>query len=358
MKNNKPDDWKKRHFVDPRFVQMKPNGMRLETPHHMTSRGQPEHLKDKKRGAIKGWSSSSRKRMRDAILDSAAPSGYEVYAVTLTVPGTTPFTPEETKDAWVLMRKKLHRLGDCGFWRLEVQKRGAVHWHLLLCTAAGASAPAIIRRAWLEVLSRFACLTAVSQYQAGYVLEHTDSDSSEYYRREYEWAKHLDLAMSCGLSLEYKDVKKDHVQMMGVDLERNLIVGAQEHACDVQVSDNHAGWHRYMMDHCTKAKQEQVLTFTGMRHWGFINKKKLIPAECCREKLTYEESITLLRIISKWSRPRIRAACCFGSRLGFRTSRGRRGASVWFGNPDLYERIIAFARANPAQTRLTPLPAT
>ena len=326
--------------------------MRLETPHHMHKQGLPEHLQGKKRGQIKGWSKGSRKRMRDAILDSGVPDGYRVLTVTLTVPGDRPLTEAEAKSAWWLFAKELRSMDACGFWRLEIQKRGMVHWHLLLCVASSISAVQI-DKAWLRVLGQFETPVSVTYAQYEYLKDRMP-DGWE----DPKWEFALDLADgSEDYTTDYN--KRDELLSFTLllPLKRSLVVGAHHSACKVEQSDGHVGWLRYMMDHCTKAKQEQVLTWKATRHWGYINKRKLPPAEGSRKELTYEESITVLRLVSKWGRPRIRAACDFGCKLGFRSGRGRRGASVWFGSPEFFARVVSFAKANPAQTRVTLLPA-
>ena len=93
------------------------------------------------RGAVKGWSSASRRRMREFLIEHKPADGLEVYGVTFTVPGP-PITPQESAHLFDHFSKNFVTRNGCGMvWRLEAQKRGAVHWHGIL------SAPPFLRAA-------------------------------------------------------------------------------------------------------------------------------------------------------------------------------------------------------------------
>lgn len=83
-----------------------------------------------KRGVIRGFSSESRRRLIRYLLSlEEAPK----VMITLTYPGEWPKDPREWKRHLHNFRRELERkFPECWFvWKLEFQKRGAPHFHLL-----------------------------------------------------------------------------------------------------------------------------------------------------------------------------------------------------------------------------------
>ena len=84
------------------------------------------------RGTVDGLSRSSRKRLFDlfATLDL---SGHKVVFVTLTYPEFFPSGIDSKRNLKALLKRFKRRWPECsGVWRLELQQRGAPHYHLLL----------------------------------------------------------------------------------------------------------------------------------------------------------------------------------------------------------------------------------
>jgi len=84
----------------------------------------------KKRGKIKGFSKASRKRLLNSLYSlSELPS----YFITLTYPKDYPLTSRKWKRDLNVFDKALRRVfpGYWFYWKLEPQKRGAPHFHLL-----------------------------------------------------------------------------------------------------------------------------------------------------------------------------------------------------------------------------------
>lgn len=347
MNTTKTDDYKKVFYPVKRSIQLSDKGILLESPHHMNGKGLPDHLKDVKRGNMGGFSKASKKRMREAILSKGTPEGFASYAVTLTIPGDDPLEPAQCKQLWENVHNEFRRLGYCGFWRIEIQERGMVHWHLLLC--APPESEEKIATLWLHCLDRLPkALVSVTTHQAEYI-----NNALEWRWDGSRWLDAIDCASQLedeGYTVDYKQRKHKHTLVLPLD--RSLIVGAREHACDAVSHDNQSAWLRYINDHCTKAKQAQVLGFGGFRHWGYINKKLLPESSFTTQELSFPESVQLLRLISKWSRMRVKADCSFGYKLGYRSSRGRSGSSVWFGTPNFYNRAVRWAKEHPASTKL------
>lgn len=102
---------------------------------------QPDHLKDIKRGFVSlEFGGKSRKRMISAMHQWRIPDGHKCYFVTLTYPNEWPFGWDIWKaDLEKFRRKLLNAYPDAqGFWRLELQRRGAPHYHFVLSMPKGA----------------------------------------------------------------------------------------------------------------------------------------------------------------------------------------------------------------------------
>jgi hypothetical protein len=85
-----------------------------------------------KRGKVRGFSSASRKRFLESMAKSRCAANGAF--VTLTYPGQFSQDPKRWKRDLDVVLKRLKRIQPsiCGFWRLEFQKRGAPHFHIIL----------------------------------------------------------------------------------------------------------------------------------------------------------------------------------------------------------------------------------
>lgn len=98
-----------------------------------TMAAQPPQLVDARRGVVVGFSRRSRKRLIEKTL--AWDTNFKsAYFVTLTYPGSYSSDSRTWKNDLAKFAKRLRRRfpGISGFWRLEFQRRGAPHFHLLL----------------------------------------------------------------------------------------------------------------------------------------------------------------------------------------------------------------------------------
>lgn len=118
----------------------------------------PDRVRGGKRGKIGGFSRGSRLRLTER-LQSIDWSAQEVRFLTLTY-HTAP-APEVVQGHLQAFRKRIERRwGKQGeVWRMELQKRGACHWHLLLW---GCFIPwEWVSQAWSEVVGEW-CYTRLS----------------------------------------------------------------------------------------------------------------------------------------------------------------------------------------------------
>jgi hypothetical protein len=247
------------------------------------------------------------------------------------------------KEMWNLFQLKINRLGFGMVWRIEVQKRGAAHWHCLVTARKDRwtieEAKDAISGAWESVLS-------------GHWVWHPGIVTIGGKRR-YMIAWTPD-----SLPDEYEMDPDPANRMVLFRITRNMVRGAfgkDGRACVVEwISGNGCGWWRYLADHATKRKQEQEAVGFG-RHWGVVGRgtfKARHVAEVA--ELTDKELGKLLRAVQRLSTPQVKAPCVFGRKKGYKCRRGRVGRSVWFSDSDTYSRLLRWAMDRPDEILSRP----
>jgi hypothetical protein len=280
-------------------------------------------------------------------------AGLHAVGVTLTVPGP-PLTLDEQKKAWNAFTKYCQRSGFSAVWRLELQRRGAVHWHLIMLGPwkdspvspasydvfkhrwIPESMPEVERDLWGWGFVGSSCIPAMA-----------DAASKLRGRKcpaRGPWAAALDVLGRLDYEVSPPQAHRLHVEGVkngpkGGDticnVFRSEIIGADRAAVvanPLHQSDGN-GWHRYLLDHASKRKQEQIATGRG-RHWGIINRRLWAAVDAVYSRQLKKKAWwQLCRILQRASRRRIHDPRVkpWGTRLGFRGSRGRIGKSEWFG---------------------------
>lgn len=266
----------------------------------------PPPKRGTKRGTIKGWSSHSRGRLRRALLSLQPPAGFSEWAVTLTVPGPV-VTPERYKRMWWVFSRMLVKKGWSAIWRAEVQARGALHWHAVVHLPPSAESGEIVQL-WHHLLER----PEPIQHRAKPTDDNPDPDVVEY---------------DC----------------------RMEIPGASRYSARVDPSDGSDKWWRYLCDHTSKAKQEQIGEGIG-RHWGIVGRKRYTFVRPELERLDDSAFYRVLRALQRLATPVCKCPPApFGRKLSRRMKRGHEGRSVWFTSPDIVRRLLSWVVA--------PLPA-
>lgn len=96
---------------------------------------QPDHLKGVQRGAVGAeFGGKMRRRFLNAINSWRVPENTNQYFVTLTYPAEFSLDWQDWKADLEKFRRRLLKIapGAVGYWKLELQRRGAPHFHLLL----------------------------------------------------------------------------------------------------------------------------------------------------------------------------------------------------------------------------------
>lgn len=292
-------------------IEFYPNGFELQAP---AKGGNPNIDKmDKKRGKIKGWSAASRRRFREFLLKHSIPNDLTLYALTLTIPGPVISDVLLAKSMFENFCRRIKRRELPMIWRVEIQKRGQLHWHCML----GANLTIHeIKTMWLHSLD--------SVGRIGYL-------TTKWVKE----CKHLPLEG------DFEETEKG----LMIVCYLSKCVGAYDVGPKVDlIEDKTQGWIRYLHDHTTKRKQEQIPENIG-KHWDIITRKKFIeqPPQLI-SGLTLKEYSRVMRWFSRLCTPYIRdSSALFGRRRGFYWRRGKSGKSVFFSDPATLQRMVNLA---------------
>lgn len=210
------------------------------------------------RGRVVGWSKDSRSRFREFLWLHCAPAGWSSYSVCLTVPALAEGQPgaciglSDAKALWAGFANALNMRGHAAIWRLEIQPRDKTeradirgipqpHWHIIgACPGDGSDGVAWIKRTWLRLLG-----------------------------------------------------------------DRGTVPGAEDRAA---VADLCASWsdgqRRYLFDHASKRKAEQVASGWG-RHWGVVGRRRFVEDRGRGGGLTKRSAAVLARLLRRWHRRRV-----------------------------------------------------
>lgn len=292
--------------VDPSIVIHKAGVM----THAPSARLQP-NKRGTKRGTIREWSAHSRLRLRRFMLTHEPATKSMEANVTLTIPGPPPAV-DEIKTLWKYFSREIQRLGFSAVWRMEVQARGSVHWHMILTIPMAGVVPAEWCEHWMTITD----LWTKSLKQLGPVDHQCKINGRESI---YSFQSRAD------------------------------IPGADQYASHIQFDHKQDGdrwaWRRYMQDHASKSKQEQIAEGFG-RHWGVIGRRGyvcVVPQSV--ESVTDPEYFRVVRWLQRLTTGTVRCdKAVFGRKRGKRNKRGKHGRSVWFSNPATVQRLVECAR--------------
>ena len=329
-----------------------------------------------KRGEIKGWSKDSRKRMREYLLTHFPKQGHRAYGATFTVPGPS-IEPDQARRLWDHFTKHFLTRNGCGaVWRLEVQQRGAAHWHCLISAPEkinGEKISRVVRKWWLDAIDNLP-----PWYVHPYTINGTIPQGCQRYQppgclNYWEVSREPatngaampecmgELQAAADWLAKRKILFGHSVQLVTDSNEMKKFLfskwpGAEKFSVDFQTDGGRGAWLRYLQDHATKAKQEQIAEGFG-RHWGVVGRS------CFSEDLpdgemvfsSRESYFKFWRAYHRLTRPvmsyrkrrekvqKFSARPFSGRSLGWSSSRGIYGTSVWFSKPSTVMRLAQWA---------------
>jgi hypothetical protein len=332
------------------------------------------------RAKIKGWSKSSRRRMRQFLITHVFPSGWYSWGITLTIPGY-PLTYPEVKRLFHLFTVYSQRLPFAfgAVWRMEIQKRGQIHWHLI---AGGDCANLnvfqihnIILDLWLKCLQGLGYVedNHIGSFKAPTRLTDEQKDNKrKSLLKIYNLVNNGNLDDFKEVPLVYDYWKLVNSVLGGYwETEYNHYTGLPEganwieskiekYACKNDFFPNqcYSSWVRYLNDHASKSKQEQIPNSSG-RHWGYINKKCFVPSEFINIKLTDKQDAAFSRWQDRLSTPIIKdkdktKGWLFNRKKGkIYAKRSSHGENVRFKNTVTAQRMIDYILENITDTSET-----
>lgn len=270
-----------------------------------------------KRGKVEGWSKASRRRMREWMLTRYVPDAHLVGG-NFTIPGIPALPYDQQKKLWVWFCREVDRRGWGMVWRMEIQERGALHWHSLIYI------PKTCKLEWRAPRVEVQCL----------------------WESAIDWISEKPFCPDPPIPIRGR-----HGEIRGYYVEFNQgrmgIPGATAHAawCD-DGTESHGAWLRYLQDHSSKAKQEQIAVGMG-RHWGVVGRKRFEAGQQVEGfTMTPRAYWLFLRAFQRLCTPMHKCeGAPFGRKLGYRVRRGRIGNSVWFSRSDTIRRICEWAIA-------------
>ena len=340
-----------------------------------------------KRGKIKGWSKDSRKRMREFLLTHKPIAGLKSFGLTLTIPGPT-IEPEEARRLWDHFGKNYLVRNGCGaVWRLEVQKRGQVHWHALMVAPSkigGVKIEELVRSWWLKAIDTLpfwfvhqsgpleeikkpiprGCkrhIVGEGIYGVWWDVSRTPAPTGT---KMPDGLKHLQEAANVLRSRTILFGGGVKWVQHGADTKGDSLSqwpGAWRYSVDVKRDGGRGAWLRYLQDHATKAKQEQIAEGFG-RHWGVVGRERFNEMVADGEMVfTGKENYArfwrayhrLTRPVMSWKKRREKTGGKFegrpfkGKSLGWSSGRGVYGVSVWYSRPETVRRIFEWAESSP-----------
>jgi len=307
------------------------------------------------RGKISGWSRKSRARFRLWLVEHEPIVSCVCVGATFTLPGPT-LSVDTAKDVFANWARRAQKRGVGGPWRAEVQKRGQLHWHCLVYVPCDALQwkHCMGGEYWIDLYGDQCGSWPPSKHwpndvdMNGPVSERWLAFAAANFVRQ-SWRDELERLGP----FEYDPPVKvgDGGQTITHVGSLNAWPSARRHSVDVQTQGATGAWKRYLQDHCTKAKQEQIGVDIG-RAWGVINRKmfeKVSPVES--EEFPDDRSYyRFLRAYRRLCTPQLRdkrpegKAGPFPRRLGRPVYFGVWGQTVKFSRPETIKRLASWSK--------------
>jgi hypothetical protein len=285
-----------------RQVDINSRGTRLHGQPAMINRKVPSYIR--KEGDIETISYKSRERFRSLLFLARFPLDFDAYDITFTIPGEW-ISPKDAKDLFAKFCKNLDRKKVCVIWRCEVQKsRDMLHFHMCAGVHHSENVYEIFLAGWHSAIDSL-----------GEVVNYTSTNSQTKEKFLVPYAS-----------------------------SRMALAGALERAVQIKPATIKSTFWRYLCDHMSKSKQDQIGHEIG-RHWGVVNRKYLVIDKEINSKtylMTEDQwkkfSRFLCRLVTPWFWDDKRKAY----RRGFKPRINRYGKAIRFGHSESADRLAVF----------------
>lgn len=268
-------------------------------------------------GRIKGLSANALCRLRQAIARTRhKEDAYSIYGVCLTIPWGEPgeISQEDGRAIWEIFQRNaaraFARLGIGAIFRVELQERQAVHWHLIVYLPESLDEKRALRLCLRQSLPAhcmpFCCARHKTKDGRQAVVIGTGGNKAHFYAVSY---LRLLWANACN---------KYHEQLLMKAMPDTLplapvagggvsrIAPSQIKSWDYCVHcfplDGVLPGMGYLASHTSKHKQEQ-LGYVG-KQWGFLGKKSLVISNgvpsASFDALSIDERVRAFRSIRAW----------------------------------------------------------
>jgi len=415
-----------------------PTGVKINGFKPEGSENSKNNLENREDQTIKTFSHKSRQRMREFLVSHEFEETLKPAGVTLTIPG--PVLPlNYVKKLFNHFQTNFRRKGNSCVWRIETQRRGQLHWHLL---AGLKSSESDLIEIWLNALHHLGnvefdeykpysgktgmellpvqstMLTSRQRCKSDFIITYSrfedyreDKNNGLFFirlaffgGRKYLpftkksmkllkpfmksgfveikpgiWRKNDGQIISVKGSYEYKKIYDKWLKVFGVEsilekyppnaikgysladshysgvqilLEKDYskVYGAEERAVDIEwqsESSDRSKYNRYLNDHATKSKQEQVAENIG-KHWGIINRNKFKELDELKTFKFFDDTHfhDFLRVYQRLRTPMIRCDKVpnFGRKLSnWKPSKGFIGQRVFFGDIETVKKIFKWS---------------
>lgn len=295
-----------------------------------------------RRGAISGWSSASRRRMREFLVSHTFPEGWCCYGVTLTVPGEDvdevmkagasgrSFFDECVRQFGQAIKGKL---GGGMVWRKELQVRKMPHLHGLVIlpekpfyTFQGKAFPfqEYVKWLWFHYIDRILPLLSCPMRDG--VPEMFVKEAEKWGKYSGWWKVHT----MGGCAYNWRP-----------EWARHCIPWAWRYCVNVQGNGSKGAWLRYLQDHATKSKQAQVME--SGRNWAVVGRSRFQAASMESVDLSVKQYAQVIRYQGRLATPQVKKpGVVFGRALGFKCYRGRLccGSAVTFTRSEIVQKMI------------------
>lgn len=271
-------------------------------------------------GRIKGMSPNTLSRLRQAIARTGHKCGdYSVYGVCLTIPWGEEgeLSQADGREIWRIFldnsKRIFNRIKLGAIYRVELQERRAVHWHLMVYLPKDMGSNEKLSKILFKLPCPKGCdpicLATTKSNGVRVPLIRCERDNQAHYFAisilRLIWAN---ACYKYHCALESKSAPERLFPPQGGSGRTGApfpsLIRTYSYCVHCQPLDGVASGIGYLASHTSKHKQEQ-LGYEG-KQWGFIGRRHLVMSEGVSvkgfEALTPEQRVAVFRSIRRWAK--------------------------------------------------------